>query len=218
MFIGHFAIGLAARSRAPKPSLGTYLIAAQFLDLLWPAFLLLGLEQVEIHPGDTAVTPLNFVNYPYSHSLLAALLYAIVFAAAYYAARSDTKGAALLGGVLMSHWLLDLITHRPDLPLAPGESTLVGLSLWQSVAGTVVVETTMFLFASWLYFRNTRALDRAGTIVPWILLALLFLTYLMNIFSPAPPPSPEIIAWSAFGIWLFIVLGYWGDRHRVQVG
>ena len=217
MFIGHFAIGLAAKARAPKPSLGTYFIAAQLLDLLWPVLLLFGLERVEIHPGDTAVTPLNFVSYPYSHSLLTTCLYALLFAAAYALVRSDKKSALSLGLVVLSHWILDLVTHRPDLPLAPGASPLVGFGLWQSVIGTFVIESAMFVGAAWLYFRGTKAVDRTGTAVPVILLVILFIAYLMNILSPEPPPSPEIIAWVSCGMWLFVGLAYWGDRHRVKI-
>lgn len=215
MFIGHFAVALAAKSRAPKPSLGTYFVAAQFLDLLWPVLLLLGIEQVEVHPGDTAVTPLNFLSYPYSHSLAAAALYACAFGVVYDVLRSDRRGAVLLGLSVLSHWLLDAATHRPDLPLVPGGSTLVGFGLWESVAGTIIVETALFAGAAWLYLRGTKAVDRIGSVVPWVLLGILYATYLMNIFSPEPPPSPEIIAWVSFGIWLYIAMGYWGDRHRV---
>jgi hypothetical protein len=217
MFIGHFAVGLAAKSRAPNPSLGTYFVAAQLLDLLWPVLLLLGVERVEIRPGDTPMTPLNFVSYPYSHSLLMACLYGLLFTVAYGLLRRDTKGAFSLGIVVVSHWILDLITHRPDLPLVPGSALLVGLGLWQSVTATVVVETAMFAGAAWLYFRGTRAIDRAGTAVPVLLLGLLSVAYLMNILSPEPPPSPEIIAWVSMGIWVFIALAYWGNRHRVKI-
>ncbi len=216
MFIGHFAIGLAAKSRAPKPSLGTYFVAAQFLDLLWPVLLLLGLERVEVHPGDTAVTPLNFVSYPYSHSLIMACAYALLFAGGYALIRSDKRTALYLGAVVLSHWILDLVTHRPDLPLAPWASPLVGLGMWGSLPVTFLVETAMFVAGAWLYFRSTKAVDRTGMVVPIILLVLLFVTYVMNLFSPAPPPSPEAIAWISFGIWLFIALAYWGDRHRTQ--
>lgn len=216
MFIGHFAIGLAAKSRAPRASLGTYLIAAQFLDLLWPVLLLLGLERVEIHPGDTVVTPLHFVSYPYSHSLVMACVYGLLFAGAYAVIRSDKKTALLLGAVVLSHWILDAATHRPDLPVTPGpSSTLVGFGLWESLIGTAAVETAMFAAGAWLYFRSTEAVDRAGTVLPALLLVLLMAIYVMNLLAPEPPPSPTAVAWLSFGIWLFIALAYWGDRHRV---
>ena len=212
MFIGHFAVGLAAKSAAPKPSLGTYFIAAHLLDLLWPPLLLLGYERVEIDPGNTAVTPLAFVSYPWSHSLLMA----VVFAAGYYAFRSDRKGALFLGMAVLSHWLLDFVTHRPDLPLAPGGSMLVGLKLWRSVPATMAVETVMFAVAAWMYMGSTRPKSRAGSVVSWVLLALLFITYLMNIFSPTPPPNPRILAWFSFGIWIYVILAYWGDGRRAS--
>jgi len=217
MFIGHFAIGLAAKARAPKPSLGTYFIAAQFLDLLWPVLVLLGAERVEIHPGDTPMTPLNFVSYPYSHSLLMACVYGLLFAAGYVLLRKDRKSALVLGAVVLSHWILDAATHRPDLPLAPWASPLVGFGLWQSVVATVAIETALFLAAAWLYFRSTTAADRTGTIVSLILLGLLALSYLLNILSPEPPPNPEAVAWVCLGIWLFVGLAYWGDRHRSRI-
>ena len=214
MFIGHFAVALAAKSRAPRPSLGTYIAAAQALDLLWPALLLLGVEHVEIRPGDTAVTPLAFTSYPWSHSLLMTLVYGAVVAGAYAALRRDRRGALVLGLAVVSHWLLDALTHRPDLPLLPSSPTLVGLGLWNSVAATVVVEGTMFAGAAAMYLRSTRALDTTGRIATWVLLALLAVIYLLNIFSPAPPPGVDAIAWSAFGMWLFVLLAAWADRHR----
>jgi hypothetical protein len=214
MFIGHFAVGLAAKSRAARPSLGTYFAAAQLLDLLWPLLLLVGLERVAIVPGITTVTPLDFVSYPFSHSLLAAAAYAAAVAVLYYAVRSDRAGALFLGGAVLSHWVLDAATHRPDLPLAPGASTLVGFGLWQSLAGTLVIESAMFAGGIWLYLRSTKPLDRTGTVVPWSLFGILYAIYLMNLFAPEPPPNTEIIAWSALGMWLFVALAAWGDRHR----
>jgi membrane-bound metal-dependent hydrolase YbcI (DUF457 family) len=214
MFIGHFAVALAAKSRAPKPSLGTYVAAAQLLDLAWPVLLLAGVEHVEIRPGDTAVTPLAFVSYPWSHSLLMTLVYAGVVAGAYLAFARDRAGALLLGLCVASHWILDALTHRPDLPLTPWSSTLVGAGLWNSVAATLIVEIAMFAGASWLYLRRTRPTDRTGTVVPAVLLVLLGLVYIANVFSPEPPPNETIIAWSAVGMWLFVGLAAWGDRHR----
>ena len=123
MFIGHFAVALGAKKAAPKVSLGTLIMAAQFVDLLWPIFLLLGIEHVRINPGDTAYTPLDFYDYPVSHSLLTGIGWAIVFGAVYYAIRRSARNAWILAACVLSHWLLDLIVHRPDLPLVPGVKT-----------------------------------------------------------------------------------------------
>ena len=79
MFIGHFGVGLGAKKAAPSISLGTLFLAAQFLDLLWPTFLLLGWERVKIQPGMTVMTPLNFTHYPLSHSLLMACIWGVLF-------------------------------------------------------------------------------------------------------------------------------------------
>lgn len=216
MFIGHFGIGFGAKRVAPALSLGTAFLSAQFVDLLWPTLLLLGLEQVEIVPGITRVTPLDFVHYPISHSLLAVILWGTMFAIVYGARRKSTRGAVVCGLAVVSHWLLDFITHRPDLPLYPGGGFRAGLGLWQSLWGTVVVEAAIFVVGVGLYLRTTRAVDRKGTIGLWLLLGFLVAIYLGNILG-APPPSSEIIAWVGQSQWLLIVWGYWLDRHRQVV-
>src|SRR3989339_132004 len=120
MFIGHYAVALAAKKGAPKVSLGTLFIAAQLVDLLWPLFLLLGLEHVRIDPGNTAFTPLDFYDYPITHSLVGAVGWSMLLGGVYYGFRRERKSAVVIGLVVFSHWILDLITHRPDLPLGLG--------------------------------------------------------------------------------------------------
>ena len=120
MFLGHFGVGFGAKAAAPKASLGTLFLAAQFVDLLWPTLLLVGLEKVVIAPGITRVTPLDFTDYPITHSLIAAIVWAALFAGAYFLMRKYPKGAWICGAAVLSHWVLDLLTHRPDLPLVPG--------------------------------------------------------------------------------------------------
>ena len=132
MFIGHFAAGMAAKKIYPALSLGILFMAAQFLDLLWPTFLILGIEHVVISPGISKVTPLDFIDYPISHSLLIVLGWSVLFGAGYYLITKNHKGALTLGTLVLSHWILDLIVHIPDLPLYPGESPKVGLGLWNS--------------------------------------------------------------------------------------
>src|SRR3954447_26978834 len=120
MFLGHFAVALAAKRAAPRTSLGTLVLAAQLLDILWPVLLLAGVERVEIRPGDTAFTPLHFEHYPVSHSLATSIDWAGVFGTAYYAITRYRRGAVVIAALVVSHWALDWITHRPDLPLWPG--------------------------------------------------------------------------------------------------
>jgi membrane-bound metal-dependent hydrolase YbcI (DUF457 family) len=212
MFIGHFAVGLALKRAVPRTSLGILVAAPQLLDLLWPWFLLLGWEHVRIEPGNTAFTPLAFDSYPLSHSLLMAVVWAVVFVL--LTRRMSSRDASLwIGLAVISHWLLDWITHGPDLPLLPLVRLKVGLGLWNSVAGTVVVETAMFAVATWLYATGTRPRDGVGrwAFVTWI--GVLVVIYVGNIFSP-PPPDVRSLSLVALLLWLFPVWAWWFDGHR----
>lgn len=214
MFLGHYAAGLAAKKAAPEVSLGTLFLSAQLVDLLWPLFLLLGLEHVRIDPGNTAVTPLDFYDYPYTHSLLGAIVWSVAAGAVYFAVRRSSRGAGVVGLVVFSHWILDLVTHRPDLPLGIGVVVFFGLGLWDSVVGTVVVEAGIFLLGVVLYHKATRAKDRIGTYGFWGLVVFLSLIYVANLVGP-PPPDASVIAIAGNASWLFVIWAYWVDRHRV---
>jgi len=216
VFIGHFGVALAAKKLAPRTSLGTLVMAAQFVDLLWPIFLLLGVERVIVAPGTTAVTPLDFISYPLSHSLLADIGWASLFAGIYKMVKQDTRGAVCLWFVVISHWLLDALSHQPDLPLYPGSSIYIGLGLWNSRLWTILVESLIFIVGARLYARATHPRDRTGALAFRSFIALLFFVYLLNILGP-PPPSEKAVAFSALGMWLFVVWAYWLDRHRLAV-
>lgn len=209
MFIGHHAAAFAAKPLAPRVSLGVLFGAAIFLDLLWPILLLLGLEHVRIAPGITAFTPLDFTHYPITHSLAAALGWSV--------AAGLVFRRVIVGALVLSHWVLDFITHRPDLPLWPG-GPKVGLGLWYSVPGTVIVEVALFVVALWLwlYLRATRARDRVGSIALWALVIFLGLVYVTNFTSP-PPGDVKAIGWVGLAQWLFVPWGIWIDRHREAV-
>ena len=213
MFIGHFAVGFASKRYAPKTSLGTLIGAAVLLDLLWPVFVLLGWEQVRIDPGNTAFTPLDFVSYPISHSLIGALGWATLVAVGYYLLKRYARGAVLIWIGVVSHWVLDFVTHRPDLPLYPG-GPRVGLGLWNSIPATVVVEGLMYVVGIWIYLRITRAKDRIGSWALWSFVIVLSAFYVANILSP-PPSSvkPMVIAAIPF-TWLLVLWAWWADRHR----
>lgn len=213
MFLGHFGAGFAAKAAAPAVSLGTLFLAAQFIDLLWPTLLLLGLEQVRIAPGITRVTPLEFVDYPISHSLLAVLGWAVLIGVVHRVARGSTRAALVVAALVLSHWLLDLVVHRPDLPLVPGGEARVGLGLWSSLGGTLAVELSIFAAGLCLYLRRTEAADRAGRWALWGLVAFLLAAHLANLFG-APPPSVAAIAWVGHAQWLLVAWAYWVDRHR----
>jgi hypothetical protein len=216
VFMGHFAIGFGAKRAAPAVSLGMLFLACQLADLLWPWFVLLGIERVAIDPGNTAATPLNFIAYPYSHSLVALAAWAVVVALLYRWIRRSTIAAALtLAAVVISHWVLDVISHRPDMPLTIGGTTRLGLGLWNSIPATVGVETVMLVIGLVLYLNATEARDRIGSIGLWSLLVFLVVINVASLAGP-PPPSPTAVAWTAQAMWLIVLWAFWVDRHRAM--
>ena len=216
MFLGHYALGLAAKRASPRVPLGVLFLAAQFADVLWPFLLALGLEEVRIHPGDTAFTPLEFVSYPYSHSLVLLAVWGL--ALGWLLARRHRSGIAIVAALVVSHWLLDFVTHRPDMPLYPGGSRY-GLGLWNSVGATVVIELAMFVAALWLYLRTTRPIDGIGRWSFVLLMSTLLAIYVGDALSSAPPPSVSALTVvAAAGGVLFTAWSWWADRHRTPVG
>jgi len=212
MFLGHFAVALGAKKAAPRASLGALVFGAQLADLLWPVFLLLGWEQVRIDPAATRVTPLDFVSYPYSHSLLAELLWALGIGLVYFAIRRNARAAIVVALCVPSHWLLDYISHRPDMPIVPGGARY-GLGLWNFPAATLAVELTLFAVGIALYLSATRAKDRIGHWALWSLLILLLAVY-VGPSSSTPPPSERAIAFTTLALWLTVPWAAWADAHR----
>jgi len=213
MMIGHTAVALGAKKVSPATSLGTLLAAAAMLDLIWPFLIILGIEHVTIAPGDTAFTPLDFVSYPWSHSLLMAVLWGIAFGAVYFAIAYNRTGAIVCAALVPSHWLLDWISHRPDLPLIPGSDARYGLGLWNSVPLTMIVELLLFAGGVWVYVSTTRARDHVGSRGLFAFLAVNLVLYAGVAFGP-PPPSVSAIAATGIGQFLFIAFAAWIDRHR----
>lgn len=213
MFIGHFGLGFAAKKADAKPSLGTLFFASQFIDLLWPFFLILGIERVKVEPGISAFTPLDFVYYPFSHSLLGVLFWALLFGAVYYLIKKNYKASIVLGILVFSHWILDLITHIPDLPLFPGMDTKAGFGLWNSIPATIIVEAGIFFTGIYFYMKVTKAINKKGIYTLWGLIIFLLIIYVMNIFGP-PPESADAIGYVGLAQWLLVTWGYWIDRNR----
>lgn len=207
MFIGHAALAMAAKPLAPRASLGVAIAATYWVDLVWPILVLVGVERVEVAPGDTAFTPLHFVHYPWTHSLLAALVWAVLFGAACW--KLGRRAALVMGALVFSHWVLDVISHRPDLPLWPGSATLVGLGLWNSIPATLVIESALFVAGTVIYVRSSGRPRFAF----WALLAFFVFAYLGAAFGP-PPPSAQAVAWSGIALLLLPVWAYWADRPR----
>lgn len=223
LFIGHYGVALAAKKLEPKISLGWLFAASQFVDILWTLFVLAGIEQVEIHAGHMEATPLNFVSYPYSHSLLmavvwGALVYALVYALPIFKSLRGTKAALIMGAVTVSHWFLDLPVHAPDLPLALGDSPKVGFGLWNSMAATIALESLLLLGGLWIYARTTKADGKRGRYGIYLLCGMLLSVFVMTTMSQEPPPSPTVLAGSGFFMYIVICsLAGWLDKRRVAL-
>jgi len=212
MFVGHFGLGLAAKKVAPRISLGTLFLSVQLADGLWPIFLLLGREHVHIVPHMMKTSHLNFWDYPWSHSLAALAVWGALFGAVYFLARRFLFGAVLLAAGVVSHWFLDALMHRPDMPVRPG-GPYVGLGLWNSLPATLAVEGGLYAAGILIYLRATPPRDAVGTWSLGILLVFLASIWIWALVGP-PPPNEKALAWSALSMWIVVPWGYWIDRHR----
>ncbi len=213
MFLGHYAVGLAAKKVAPKTSLGALFLAAGLLDFIWPIFLLLGWEEVDIIRNVSEFNPLYFSKYPYSHSLLAAICWAGLFAAIYFARTKYREGAIVCAFAVVSHWVLDFFSHRSDMPITPWGDDRYGLGLWNSKMATALVEGAMFVSGLAVYLFVTRKKGLAGLVSLWSLIILLLFIYVGTFIGP-PPPNTRAIALVGFSGWLVPLWGYWIDRNR----
>jgi hypothetical protein len=218
VFLGHYGVAFALKRAEPKLSLGILFVAVQLPDLLWGMFILLGWEHARIVPGYTPVTPLEFLGYPISHSLVAELVWGMVAAAVYYSwpTRDTTRhwqAAAIVGIAVFSHYPLDVLVHLPDLPLAGNDSPKLGLSLWNHRAATIIAELLVLGVGLVLYItlRSRRHPVRSTRLV--VLVLVLVATYLATLYGP-PPHNMNFVAVS--GIVFFIViaaLAAWADRR-----
>jgi membrane-bound metal-dependent hydrolase YbcI (DUF457 family) len=215
MFIGHNAFAFATKRIAPRGSLGVYTAAAMLPDLIWPIFLLLGIEHVRIQPGATRFTPLDFYDYPWTHSLVMTVAWGLLFGGIYMAIARYLRGALWVFLGVVSHWVLDFVVHRPDLPLYP-HGPKFGLGLWNSPPATIVIESAMFAIAVFLYRSGTQPVDRIGSIGMWSFIIALALIYIANA-SGNPPPSARAVAYLGLAGWLLPFWAGWFDRHRQPI-
>ena len=215
MFIGHFGLSFAAKKLAPKVSLGTLFIATQFVDLLWPFLLVFHIERVAIVPGFTKTNALEFLYFPYTHSLLMGFVWGIVVGGIYWLFKRDTLGSMVIGLCVLSHWFFDLVVHVADLPLTPFGDYKVGFGLWNHVAATLIIEFIIFLAGTYIYATFTRAKNKIGKWVLWILVVLLLIVHLANTFGPAPSDSIMTLFISFTSLMAIILaLAYWVDSNR----
>jgi len=213
LFVGHFAVGFASKRLAPSASLATLIAASVFLDVLFTVLLLTDVEHVRVAADVTQVMPFDAHDYPWSHGLLMSMVWGIVLAATHFARKRNPAVAVVLGVGVFSHFILDWITHRSDMPLFPGGSTRVGLGLWNHRVATLLVEGALFVAGVALYATGTRARDRSGTIGLWLYVALLSAVYLASIFGPPPTDLTRAAMVSLVANLLFVWVA-WFDRHR----
>ena len=212
MFVGHTAVALAAKRHAPRVSLGALIAAAYAIDLLWPLFLIAGIEHVRIDPGNTAFTPLAFDSYPWSHSLLMVIVWGLVGALIARAVGAGRRAQTVIFLLVVSHWVLDAISHRPDMPLWPGRSPLVGLGLWNSVTATLVIEGLLFATGIALYVRSSSFRTRAARIGFWALVLFQLAIWASQPWGP-PPPDVRTLAFVGLAAWLFPLWGWLIDKE-----
>lgn len=208
MFLGHYALAFAAKRAAPATSLGALFFASVFIDLLWPLLLLTGVERARIDPAIRGLSPLVFEHYPVSHSLLMVCVWALLLGGAYFAGRRQVRGALVVAALVVSHWLLDALVHRPDLLLLPGGEVRIGLGLWNAPLASAIAELGLFAGGLLLYVRATRGQRRRPL---WALSAFLLAVFAADFFSP-PPPSITAVAWVGLAQWLLVAAGSWVDR------
>jgi hypothetical protein len=215
MFLGHFGVALAAKKVAPRTSLAVLIAAGECLDLLWPVLLLADVEHVRVVKGITAVTPFDFYDYPVSHSLVTSLVWGALAAGMYFLFTRYARGAWIIAALVPSHWVLDWLVHRPDMPLWPGNSPKFGLGIWNSWPLTFAVEFLTFGVGLFLYARNTRPENRLGRYSIWLWAAVLAGSWVSTIFSE--PPSASAIAWLSLSIWILVAWAGSADANRIRV-
>jgi len=213
VFIGHNAVAFAAKRVAPRTSLGVLMAAAMLVDLIWPILLILGVEHVRIQRGATRMSPLDFTDYPWTHSLVMGIGWGILFGVIYWGVSRYGRGALVVGLLVVSHWVLDFVVHRPDLPLVPGGGPKLGLGLWNRPFATLAIESAMFAIGILIYRDTTKPRDRIGSIAFWAFVITLAAIYIANA-SGTPPPNVRVLEYMALSGWLLPFWAAWFDRHR----
>ncbi len=215
MFVGHYAVSLALKSKGKKASLGLLFLAVQFLDILFFPLVVFGIERLRLVDHYTDATHFVLEYMPFSHSLVAAFVWAGVTFMAFRVYAGGLRVPLIMAVAVVSHWFLDLIVHTPDLPILYGEGPLVGLGLWNNAGLTFFVEAVLLLVGLGMYMRATHARSAIGTYgMPALVVALMGINA-VNLF--APPTGNTIPAVAATALMLYLALAavaFWLDRHR----
>lgn len=216
MFVGHLAVALVAKQASPKTSLGWFVAAATTLDLLWPIFLLAGIEHVRFEPGATAFTPAVFESYPWSHSLLMSVVWGLLLAGLARWRGVEPRATWLIAILVVSHWVLDFVTHARDLPLWPGNSPKFGLGLWNSIPATFLIEGLLWIACLTMYLRRRRARSWVAVLALWSLVLVVTALWAMGPFSSAPPSVRTLALFALVGGWITVPWAAWADRGYVE--
>jgi hypothetical protein len=211
MFVGHLSLALAAKPRAPEINLGWLMAGVCALDLVWPLFVLAGIEHVRIVPGATAFTPLVFVSYPWSHSLVMAGVWGVVLAMLAHG-RTRVPAGALLFALVVSHWVLDFASHAPDMPLWPGPSPKFGLRLWDSIPATLIVEGAMWVIGLAIFLKTAPPLTIGSRIAFWSFVGICTVMWAAGPWGPPPPSERALGSFSLIG-WLIVPWAAAADRR-----
>jgi membrane-bound metal-dependent hydrolase YbcI (DUF457 family) len=212
MGIGHLAASFAVRGRCPRVPLFLLLFAGAFIDVLWGIAILTGLERAHVGPETGSAIPIVLEDVRYTHSLIACLAWSTLASAAWWWWRRDRWGALVIGALVASHWLLDFVSHVPEMPLS-ASGPYVGLGLWRSRGWSFAVEIGMLWIGLALYARSTSAMDRIGSIGLVALSAVLTSLVVGAFFAPSPP-SIAPIAMTSVALPLVLLLLGWVDLHR----
>ncbi len=195
MFIGHYGPAFAAKAVVKTVPLWVLFVAAQWVDFLWAAFVIAGVEKVRLVENFIGVNPLDLYFMPYTHGLpSAALLSLFIGGVAAVALKGDRMAIVLVVGVTaFSHWLLDWVVHAPDLPIVFDEMK-VGMALWAYPYASVPVEIALVLGGVWFYDRAAPSPTRAGTIALWLLGFAMAALQVQNTFFNEHPKDPTAFA------------------------
>lgn len=214
MFIGHFAPALIAATHRKAPGLGTLFVAGQLVDYGFFSLALAGIENFRITPGITKMVPLDLYDMPYTHSLLGSAVWAAAFALLIWAVTRNRSGAIIAGVVVLSHWFLDLLVHRPDLTLI-GTPPKLGFGLWNHPLIAMPLEITLIAAALIFYLTKTRAIAARSTIAAAVLALVMLAVQAINWFGPPPQAADLAMKLTAlFAFTLIAVLAMLLGRTR----
>ena len=217
MFIGHYGVALAASAHRKAPRLGVLIAASQLVDIGFFTLMLAGVERMRLVPGATVMNPMDLYFMPYTHSLLGSVLWALGFGLLVGTLMRSPRSGVIAGAVVLSHWLLDLLTHRPDLGLV-GDSHKVGLGLWNHPAVAMPLELALIGLGFLLYARATRPRLPSGRWSLWVFAAVLLVMQAINWFGPQPTRVDAALPLQALAAYaIAIALGLWVGSTRERI-